>query len=1408
MNAIEEIRLSSPPADLSAAKRGLLEKRLKGAFKGGVKTNLIPKLPRHDGVALSFAQQRLWFLDQMESNSPLYNLPQAIRLSGSLNVPALEKSLAEIVRRHQTLRTTFEAVNGKPVQRISSAPDFKVTLMDLRQVPESRREEDLNRLLTSQAQRPFDLTRDVMLRASLFRLEETEHVLLLNMHHIASDAWSVGLLLEEMAALYQAFSAGAASPLPDLPVQYADFAVWQRECLQGEALQKQLAYWKQQIRGALPVLELSADHPRPAVQTFRGATESARLPSALYRALKSLNHQEGVTLFITLLAVFQTLLHRYTGQQDIVVGSPIAGRNRTETERLIGLFVNTLIMRSDFSGNPSFRVLLQRVREVALGAYSHQDLPFEKLVEELRPKRHVSHSPLFQVMFSLQQSLPPSLELPGLILRPFDIDYGMSPFDLTLLVEETERDLHLLMEYNTDLFEKETIQRMLGHFRILLESVVANPRQHVASLPMLSEAERHQILVEWNRTEADYPRDKCIHELFEEQAARTPNAIAVSFGQEQWSYVELNARANQVARYLQKLGVGPGMLVGLCMQRSLELCAGVLGILKVGAGYLSMDPVHPKERLAFKLADSQARVLLTQEAVSALFAETHVRPQTESATPNDLPSGPVIICLDKEWERIAQENTENTVSSVQPEHLVYVIYTSGSTGKPKGVLTPHRALVNHSTYFKKRFALDANDRVLQFAPLNFDVSAEELFPAWLSGATVVIRPEALSASVDEFHGFLIRERLTVLNLPTPYWDAWMEEISRARLELPECLRLVVVGSEAVSAEQYARWQRLVGRRIRWCNAYGTTEDTITSAIFEPVADEKLAMVPIGRPIANTQVFILDEHLQPLPVGVPGALYVGGDELAHGYLNQPELTTKKFIADPFSDQPNARLYQTGDLARYRPDGNIEFLGRADYQVKIRGFRIELGEIESVLSQHPQVKDAVATAREVTPNDKRIVAYYIPAPPSPPSDASLISFLKEKLPNYMVPSAFVPLKGFPLTPSGKIDRKALPDPGTDRPELDDDFVPPSTSYEELLAKVWREVLGLKSVGIHDNFFDLGGHSLLAIRLFAQMESLTGRKLSVMTLFHSPTIAQLAEILRRKETAASYSSLVAIQEHGSKPPLYLIHGAGGGMLWGYANLARYLERDQPVYGLNSRGMERLDEFSTIEEMAAQYVEEICEFQPEGPYYLGGYCFGGEVAFEMARQLMTQGRQVALLALLNAMPPNSSYEKFSPTPRLVVRFLANACLWFDYFRRWTPEQRRNFMRRKSRVMKKKLKGIIGLPNRDAPGIEAEDLIDLSPYPEYQRRLWDTHIRASRAYRPKPYPGHITLFRTRIHTFFCSFDPAFGWGDLAAGGVTVKMVPGAHESILEEPHVWTLAEEMKRFLTPNTHPWPEAFAK
>ena len=938
-----------------------LAESIEAARQAGQNLSAPPILPvpRNGDPALSFAQQRLWFFNQLDPDNPAYNIPAAGRLKGPLNLAALEQCLNEIVKRHESLRTTFGKVDGRPTQVIAPTLTIKLPVVDLRELPASERETEVRRLVTAEAQRPFDLSQGPLIRGTVLRLGDEEHVGLLTMHHIVSDGWSTGILIREMAALYVAFCAGGSSPLPALPIQYADFAHWQRQWLQGEVLETQIAYWKEQLAGAPALIDLPTDHPRPVMQTFRGAHQSLVLPRHLKDGFKALSRQEGVTLFMTLLAAFKVLLNRYTSQDDLIVGTPIANRNRQETEGLIGFFVNALVLRTDLSGNPSFRELLRQVREVCLGAYSHQDLPFDRLVEELHLKRDLSRNPLFQVMFALQNAPLRALELPGLTLSPVEGDSETAHFDLTLQIVDTGQELTAALVYNTDLFEAGTIARMLGNFQTLLEAMVADPEQRISDLPFLTETERQQLLVEWNGTRTDYPKDKCLHQLFEEQVRRTPDAIAVVFEAEQLrdhsstreavlTYGELNRRANQLAHHLRALGVGPEVLVAICVERSLEMVIGLLGILKAGGAFVPLDPAYPKERLAFMLKDSQVPVLLTQERLVAGLAEHDAK----------------VICLDSGWETMAGESGENPGSSTLTENLAYVIYTSGSTGQPKGVLVSHDSIAGHCRNVQRLYELDSRDVVLQFASLSFDVSLEEILPTLIVGARLVIMGTNVWPPA-EFHRKISEFGLTVLNLPTAYW----QELAREWAGVPELVpniqpRLFIVGGDTMLPEVLKLWQQTPVNSIRLLNAYGPTETTITATAFEiaprPGENTTYQRVPIGRPLANRAIYILDRHNHPVPIGIPGHLHIGGAGLARGYLNRPELTAEKFIPDPFSAKPGARMYQTGDLARYRPDGNIEFLGRADHQVKIRGFRIELGEIEAALGQHPAVREAVVLA----------------------------------------------------------------------------------------------------------------------------------------------------------------------------------------------------------------------------------------------------------------------------------------------------------------------------------------------------------------------------------------------------------------------------------------------------------------
>ena len=1347
---------------LSEEKRQFLEYLLKEEGIEPTQTQKISCRENLDEWPLSFAQQRLWFLDQLEPGSPVYNLPIALRIAGPLDAGILVQSLDEILQRHETLRATFPAVDGQPVQIISPPKPPTLRRIDLQDLPVNEREAEALRLATEEARQPFDLAQGPLFRAKLLRLAEEEHILLLTIHHIVSDGWSFNVLMRELEALYTAFSIGQPSPLPPLPIQYADFAHWQRQWLQGEVLETQLAYWKQQLAGALPVLELPTDRPRPAVQTFRGARQSLRLPASLIQPLNALSQQEDVTLFMTLLAAFQTLLYRYTGQEDILVGSPIAGRTWTELEGLIGFFVNTLVLRTDLSGNPSFQQLLHRVREVTLGAYAHQDLPFEKLVEELQPQRDISRNPLFQVMFLLNVPEQPP-HLPGLHVTPLDLPNGTAMFDVALSLTEDPQGLTACLEYNTDLFDPPTITRLLRHFQTLLEGMVANPHQSLATLPMLTPAERHQLLVTWNATSCDYPKDQGVHQLLEAQVQRTPEAVAVVFEDQQLTYRDLNARANQLAHYLRKQGVGPEKLVGICVERSLEMVVGVLGILKAGGAYVPLDPEYPPERLAFMVEDAQIQILLTQQRLEARLPGQQVRR----------------IYLDADWQEIARESEENPRSGVGGEALAYVIYTSGSTGKPKGVQIPHRGVVNFLQAMSREPGLTAEDVLLSVTTLSFDIAALELYLPLKVGARLVVVRRSVAADGGELVKALSRWKATVMQATPATWRLLLEGGWTGSPGLK-----ILCGGEALSRDLA---EELLKRGSSVWNLYGPTETTIWSTVYR--VEAKAGTIPIGRPIANTQVYVLDAWMQPVPVGVPGELYIGGEGVARGYLNRAELTAEKFLANPFGE-PGGRMYRTGDVGRYLGEGNIEFLGRMDHQVKLRGYRIELGEIEAVLRQYPGVREAVVVVREDKPGEKRLVAYYVGEGVG--TVRELQGFLRKKLPEYMVPGGFERLTSLPLTPNKKVDRRALPAPQQVRLDVEKTSVAPRDTLELQLIKIWEKILDVRPIGVRDNFFELGGHSLLAVRLFAHIKKLTGKNLPLATLFQAPTVEQLANILREKGWTAPWSSLVAIQPGGSKPPFFCVHAIGGNVLT-YRDLAYHLGPDQPVYGLQAQGLDGKQPYYTcVEDMAAHYVKEIRTLQPEGPYFLGGSSAGGMVAFEMAQQLHAQGQQVALLALFDTYGPG--YPKPLPTAssfrRKLYRFIQRLDLHLRNLFLLEPEKRTVYTLSKLRILKKRIRKKVKRNIKDMtvgsfPGIKYF-------LPRSLREVAQANRQALSSYVPQAYPGRITLFRASKQPKGCYPDPELGWSGLAAGGLEIHEVPGYHGAIVEEPCVRALVKQLK----------------
>ena len=1048
----------------------------------------------------SFAQQRLWFLDQFEPGSPFYNIPTAVRIKGTLDIAALQDTIDEIVYRHESLRTTFDKENNEPVQVIHPDMECPLEIIDLRSLEKEEREAEGQRLALNEARTPFDLQKGPLFRSRLIRLQDDEAIMLVTMHHIISDGWSIGVFMREVALIYDAFTRDQDVPLPELPIQYADFSKWQRDWLQGEVLEKQLNYWKETLGPVTPVLELPTDKPRPAIQSSRGANFHHRIPRELYEQIIALSRREGVTPFMSLLAVFNILLYRYSGQEDICVGTPIANRTQSETEGLIGFFVNTLVLRTDLSGNPTFSELLQRTRKRTLESYAHQDVPFEMLVEVLQPERSMSHSPLFQVMFILQNATGGAMgadntaAVSSIQMEQIEVDAGTATFDITVSLADQTRGLLASVEYCTDLFEQETIERFIRQYENLLAAVAAHPQSRISDLSVLSEQERHLILKEWNRSAVHYNWQRCMHHLVEEQVRRQPAAVAVAIDGAHITYEQLNRRANQLARHLRSLGVGAEVPVGISLEKSPDLMVAVLAVLKAGGGYVPMDPDYPPERLAYMIEDSATPVLITHGSLVERLPQSAAK----------------FICLDREQETLEQYEADNPDVPLNPQNMAYMIYTSGTTGQAKGTVISHQSWVNSYYAWEEAYELKTRCRShLQMANFSFDVFAGDTIRALCSGGKLTLIPRETLLNAEKLYREMLREEVTiaefvpaVLRNLTSYLDEIGKDLS--------FMRCLIAGSDAWYVGEYRRFLEYGGSATRLINSFGLTEAAIDSTYFEA---SKLDLpadrnVPIGRPFANMQIYIVDSHLNPQPIGVPGEICVGGAGVARGYHGRPALTAEKFIPDPFGEQAGARMYRTGDKGKFLPDGNIEFMGRIDFQVKLRGFRIELGEIESALARHPAIDHGVVIVREDSPGDKRLVAYYTLEQEPAPGLSALKSFLLEKLPDYMIPNAFVRLDKIPLTPNGKVDRKALPKPAEKDYGSGESYVAPRNETEEKMAAVWGEVLGLEKVGINSNFFDLGGHSLLATQLISRVREAFDLDIPLRSIFEYPTVAGLAE------------------------------------------------------------------------------------------------------------------------------------------------------------------------------------------------------------------------------------------------------------------------------------------------------------
>lgn len=1097
-------QLTQRLAQLSPELRLQLMQRISGK-KQGLSFQAIPSVVRDTmSFPLSFAQQRLWFLEQLEPGNATYTIATAVHLEGVVHVALLKQSFMHLLERHESLRTTFSL--QQPVQIIHPAMTFTIPLVDLSSLPVDERTAASEAVMKQEAQAPFSLEQGPLLRVLLCRIDERNSILMLTMHHIIADGWSMSVLVQEITTIYSYLLQGLSPLLPELPVQYVDYTVWQRQWLQGEVLQQQLDYWKAQLNGA-PALELPTDYPRPAQRSYRGALYSFTLSRDLTRSLRQISQQERATLMMTLLSAFGVLLARYTGMQDMVVGMPVANRIHTEVESLIGFFVNTLALRLDLSGEPDFIHLLQQVRETCLAADAHQDIPFEKLVEELQPQRSLSQAPFFQVMFIPQNQPPASIDLPGLRVHPLRPDRQAAMFDVSLYIFEYEQEIEVCAEYNTDLFEKTTIARMMQHYLRILEGCVCNPHESVWQLPLLTEQERQQTLLTWNESRRSFSFSGCLHDLMDGQVEKRPDAVALIFGEHCLTYSELERRSNQMAHYLQRRGIRPGSLVGILLERSLDMVIGLLGVLKAGGAYVPLDPAYPVERLAYVMQDSALQVLLTQES---FLDRSGQQPSLE------------IVCLEQARSAIAREKGTKPCCKITQLDLAYVIYTSGSTGKPKGVQISHAAVVNFLHSMQEQPGLDVGDILLAVTTISFDIAALEIFLPLTTGARLVLLDRDSVVDGNMLAGQMAKWSPVTMQATPATWRLLLEAGWRGDPDVK-----ILCGGEALTRDLA---DQLLGKGMRVWNLYGPTETTIWST--RSLVEAGNGPTSIGRPIANTQVYVLDSTLEPVPVGVAGDVYIGGVGVARGYLNRPDLTAERFIPHPFvgtrftASEPGARLYKTGDRGCHRPDGTLLYLGRSDQQIKLRGFRIELGEIEAVLTEHQAIQVAVVLVREDTPGNKRLVAYLLPKQGCDIEENELRVWLKRHLPDYMIPSAFMQLEAFPLTPNGKIDRRALPAPNT--LSVAEEFEAPRNDREQTIAVLWQQLLELQKVGIQQNFFDLGGHSLIAPRLIASINQAFQVALPLRALFAAPTIAELAQMIGDIHEGISPALLAPVDLH----------------------------------------------------------------------------------------------------------------------------------------------------------------------------------------------------------------------------------------------------------------------------------------
>jgi amino acid adenylation domain-containing protein len=1364
----------------------LLAQRLKGIGKPVTEFRQIPKRTPGQPAPLSAGQHQMWVIDQMTPDNPAYVIPVAYHIRGKLDVRALQESFNKIIERHEAWRTTFREFERDAIQEIHPECRIQIEVTDLDPWPLEERESKARELAAEETIKPFDLRQLPLIRVALYRLGSTDHVLLVNVHHIVADGISLNAMFAELDICYRAALADTVPHLPELPVQYADFAIWQRQELTASRAATQLDYWRQQLKGELPVLQFPTDKPRPNRQSFVGSTLDFHIPKPLAQELTAIGGQHSSTFFVTILAAFQVLLLRYSKAEDLVIGTPVANRPTPELDRLIGDFINIIPLRCDLSGNPTFIELLQRSRETTLNALSNKDVPFEALLQDLKLHRDPSRNPIFQ---ALLQVLPAfRTQIGDLSVTTFEFEQRSTQVDLALnLYEETDGGFIGRFQYCTALFAAPTIERVLQNFLRLLHEIVRDPAQKILKIPILAERERKQILLEWNQTDLDYPRAMTVQALFEQQAHRTPDSIAVEFASERLTYRELNQRADHLAGHLRGYGAAPGVLVGISVERSAQMVVAVLAILKSGAAYVPLDPALPAARIALMIEDAAMPLIVTQGTIASSLPPHHA----------------TLVCLDDAALEAAAPDAPPPLAAT-PGDLAYIIFTSGSTGRPKGVEIFHRGLTNYLCSMQRAPGMTPDDVVFAITTLSFDISTLEIFLPLITGARVVVisRETALDgwALISEVE----RRRATLLQATPTTWRMLLE----TPWEKSPGLR-ALIGGEACPRELAAQ---LLSRCDELWNMYGPTETSVWSTIEKLTTEDEI--ISIGRPIANTRIYILDTHLEPTPIGVPGELHIGGTGLARGYAKRPDLTAEKFIPDPYSEIPNARMYQTGDLARYLPDGRIECLGRLDHQIKLRGFRIEPGEIEAVLKEQPSIRDVTVVLRGEGAA-QRLVAYCVRRGAENSgeiSPADLTAVLSARLPAYMIPANFIFLQAMPLTASGKIDRRALPEPGVEM-TTERVHAPPENSVHAHLIEIWEEVLNRKPIGIRDDFFEIGGHSLLAARVIALTTERLGHRLPFAEFFANPTIEAHTRSLFTSGVAVRQIPYAVINPAGRQTPVFFFHGdfVGGGFFC--KTLANKIGSDRPFYAIHPHGLQGDDVPLTIEAMAESRLKTIREVRPHGPYIIGGYCNGGLAAYHAARMLRAAGEEVTVLFLLNADGINIRFQwlkrltgmisaaRGEDERRTVERFLAvrNSLCDRETLMRYYAHTAAGLLKQPLRVQAQRvwhkacrvLRRRTLLPRFMSGGKGSTMEADAGPIPEGP--LGDAYGFAIGSFVPEPYGARVTVLWPKDEPRPSSRGTGTGW-DKSCAQLEVIEVPGHHHScISQNANVVHVGEAMRK---------------